>query len=61
MPYQIVPSEKATKFYVQNKITGQNMSKKLISLEKAKKQLIALYINVSEKEEKISPFHNIKK
>jgi len=61
MPYQIVPSDKANKFYVANKITGQKMSKKPISLEKAKKQIIALYINVSEKEEKISPFHNIKK
>lgn len=60
MPYHIVPDMKnPKKFYVQNKITGQKMSKKPLSLEKAKKQLVALYINVSEKE-KNSPFHNKK-
>lgn len=50
MPFIIIKNKKKGKYSVINKYTRRNFSPKGIPLSRAKKQLAALYINLSKKD-----------
>jgi hypothetical protein len=49
MPYSIQKQRNVSKFWVKNKETGRKLSKKPMPLQRAKRQLAAVYINTRER------------
>ena len=52
MPYTLQKKKGASKFWVTNKSTGHKFSKLPLSLKKARKQLIAIELNTTERRPK---------